>query len=276
VRTWALVVDTWREAFARYTLLGFVVASTLFLLTLTFALNLDIVDGVLAAGSLFGKAFDVSSRPVPVNELVTNSEAAFAGMAYALGLFLAVFTTGSLVPNLSKRGTVDLYLTRPTSRTHVLLARFLGAATVVAANIAYLCGGVFLVVSLKTSVWNFRFLAAGALIFFVFLSYLGLMFLIGALSGSTPLSIMIPYAIYMITMPLAAHQRIEALVDSRLAAGVVRTLYWVLPKSAELGRDMLQLVLGRGTPSLAALATTGAFGLGCLVLGLVCFARKDF
>ena len=54
MKTWALVVDTWREAFARYTLLGFIAVSSLFLLVLTFALNLDIVDGALAAGTLFG------------------------------------------------------------------------------------------------------------------------------------------------------------------------------------------------------------------------------
>ncbi len=276
MKTWALVVDTWREAFARYTLLGFVIASTLFILTLTFALNLDIVDGALAAGSLFGKAFEMPSRSVPIDEVVTTGEAFFAGMAYALGLFLAVFTTGSQVPNLMRRGTVDLYLTRPVSRPHVLLGRFLGAVTVVAANIAYLCGGVFLVVSLKTGVWNFRFLAAGILIFFVFLSYLGLMFLVGALSGSTPLSIMIPYAVYMVTMPLAAHDRIAAAMDSRLAAHVVQGLYWILPKSAELGKEMVELVLGRGTPSPLSLATTGAFGLACLALAVFRFARRDF
>lgn len=276
MRTWALVVDTWREALARYTLLGFLIASTLFILTLTFALNLDIVDGALAAGTLFGKSLELPGRPVAIDEAVTTGEAFFAGMAYALGLFLAVFTTGSQVPNLMRRGTADLYLTRPLSRVHVLLGRFVGAVTLVAANIAYLCGGVFVVISLKTGVWNARFLLAGLLIFFVFLSYLGFMFLVGALSGSTPLSIMVPYALYVISLPLAAHDQISAAMDSRLAARTVEALYWILPKTAELGRDMVQLVLGRGTPAVPTLATTGAFGLVCLVLALLRFSRKDF
>ena len=62
VKTWALIVDTWREALARYTLLGFLVVSSLFLLILTFALNLDIVDGALAAGTLFGKALELPGK----------------------------------------------------------------------------------------------------------------------------------------------------------------------------------------------------------------------
>jgi len=276
VRTWALVVDTWREALARYTLLGFLIASSLYLLTLALALNLDIVDGTLAAASLFGKALEFPHGAAPINEVVLTVEATFTGMAYGLGLFLAVFTTGSQVPNLVRRGTVDLYLSRPLSRTHVLLGRFAGAVTLVAANIAFLCGGTFLVVSLKTGYWNPRFLLAGGMIFLAFFAFLGLMVLVGVLSGSTPLSIMLPYAIYVVSLPLVAHDKIAAAMDSRVAASIVQGLYWVLPKSAELGRDMIQLVLGKGTPSLVAILTTLGFGAACLALAIVLFNRKNY
>jgi ABC-2 type transport system permease protein len=275
VKTWALIVDTWRESFARYTLLGFVAMSTLFLLIVAFALNLDIVDGALAAITLFGHPLDVRTG-TSIDQIVVGGLAAFAGLTYALGVFLAVFTTGSQVPNLVRRGTVDLYLARPLSRTHVLLGRFAGASTLVLANLTYLCGGLFLIVSLKTGVWNTRFLLAGAVIFAVFISFLGFMFLVGVISGSTPLSIMLPYAVYVISMPLAAHQRIEALVDSRLAAQVVNILYWALPKTAELGRAMVRLVLGRGAPGLVPLATTLAFGGVCLTIGAVVLNRRSF
>ena len=275
MKVWALVVDTWREALARYTLLGFLIVSSLFLLVLTFALNLDIVDGSLAAGSLFGKAFDLHGD-TPIETVVTTGESAFAAMLYGLGIFLAIFATGSQVPNLVHRGTVDLYLSRPVARTTLLLGRFAGAVTLVLANLAFLCGGVFIIISLKTGVWNARFLLAGGMIALVFLSYLGFMYLVGVLSGSTPLSIMLPYAIYIIAMPLMAHQHIAAAMDSRLAATVVHGLYWLLPKSAELGRDVVQVVMGKGEPSLVAMGTTLAFGAGCLAAALAIFQRKSY
>ncbi len=276
MRTWALIVDTWREAFARYTLIGFVAVSTLFLLILVFALNLDIVNGTLAAGSLFGQALELHGRTPAVTEVVSGGLAAFAGMTYALGIFLAVFTTGSQVPHLMRRGTVDLYLTRPVSRTHVLLGRFVGASTLVLANLVFLCGGLFVIVSLKTGVWNPRFLLAGLLIFVVFLSFLGFMFLVGVASGSTPLSIMLPYALYVISMPLAAHDRIAAAMDSRFWARFVDGLYWVLPKTAELGKGMVELVLGRGSVSAVQLLTTVGFGAACLALAVIFFNRRNF
>jgi len=276
VKTWALIVDTWREALARYTLLGFLLVSTLFLLTLTFALNLDIVDGSLAAGTLFGKAIEFHHGTRAIDTVVVTGQSIFAGMLYVLGVFLAVFATGSQVPNLQRRGTVDLYLTRPITRTHLLLGRFLGATTLVIVNLLFLCGGVFLIISLKTKVWNPRFLVAMGLILVVFLSFLGFMYLVGVLSSSTSLSIMLPYALYMVSMPLAAHDHIAAAMDSRFWANVVHGLYWVLPKTAEIGRDLTAYVLGRTTPTLTPLASTGAFGAVCLAAAVVIFNRKSF
>lgn len=276
MRTWALVIDTWREALARYTLLGFLAVSILFQLLLIFALNLDIVDGTLAAGTLFGHALELRGRAPAIEQVVATGESAFAGMLYGLGIFLAVFATGSQVPHLIRRGTVDLYLTRPISRSHVLLGRFLGAATLVAANLTFLCGGVFIIISLKTGVWNPRFLTAAGMIFLVFMSFLGFMYLVGVASGSTPLSIMLPYALYVLSMPLAAHERIEAAMDSRFWASVVHSLYWVLPKTSEIGRDMVQTVVGHGGPSGLLLTTTAAFGGACLLGAVVLFNRKSF
>jgi len=276
MKTWALVVDSWREALARYTLLGFVAASTLFLLTVTFALNLDIVDGSLAAATLFGRQLDLDGGGIPVGEIVSGGLAAFAAMTYGLGIFLAVFTTGSQVPNLMRRGTVDLYLSRPTGRTHVLLGRFLGAVTLVAANLLYLCGGLFVVVSLKTGVWNPRFLVAGGLIFATFTSFLGFMYLVGVVSGSTPLSIMLPYAVYVVSMPLVAHDRIAAAMDSRAAAAFVQVLYWILPKTAEIGRDMVRSITEQGGIEAVPLLATLAFGAVCLALAAVIFNRRNF
>lgn len=276
MKTWALIVDTWREALARYTLLGFLLVSTLFLVTLTFALNLDIVDGSLAAGTLFGKAIEFHHGTRAIDTVVVTGQSIFAGMLYVLGVFLAVFATGSQVPNLQRRGTVDLYVTRPVTRTHLLLGRFLGAFTLVTVNLLFLCGGVFVIISLKTGVWNPRFLVAIGIILVVFLSYLGFMYLVGVMSSSTPLSIMLPYALYMVSMPLAAHDNIAAAMDSRFWANVVNGMYWVLPKTAEVGRDLTAYVLGRATPTLMPLATTAAFGAVCLAAAVLLFNRKSF
>lgn len=276
MKTWAVIVDTWREALARYTLLGFAGVSLLFMLILTFALNLDIVDGSLAAGTLFGKALQMRGRTPAIETVVSTGEAVFAGMLYALGIFLAIFAVASQIPNLQRRGTADLYLARPIGRTHLLLARFTGAVTLVTANLLFLCGGVFVIISLKTGVWNIRFLTASFLILAAFLSFLGFTYLVGVLSSSTPLSIMLPYALYMLSLPLSAHDKIAAAMDSKFWANIIHGLYWIFPKSAEVGRDVTMLITGKGTPAWTPLLTTLAFGLACLIAAVAIFRHKDF
>ena len=39
--------------------------------------------------------------------------------------------------------------------------------------------------------------------------------------------------------------------------------------------DMVKLVMGEGAPTLAAMLSTGAFGVVCLALATVLFARKN-
>jgi hypothetical protein len=60
-------------------------------------------------------------------------------------------------------------------------------------------------------------------------------------------------------------------------------LYWVFPKTAELGRATVALVAGnqvfhRAAPPdlLAVYGSTALFGLAALVLSCWIFSRKDF
>src|SRR5690606_8052311 len=81
---------------------------------------------------------------------------------------LALFATGGLVASLLERGQVDLLLSKPLSRRRVLGGRLLGAGAVMLALLVYLLGAVWLVMSLKTGVWNPRFLLAIGVVFAMF------------------------------------------------------------------------------------------------------------
>ena len=272
----ALLVDTLREAKASYTFLIYGILSTLFLLILQFAVSLDIVDGSLAAGTLFGQHVGEKGETVAVETFVGYAEGGFSGVLFAMGFFVSVFAIGSLIPHLVEKGTIDLYLARPVGRTKLLLCRFAGGIVLNAINLFYLVGGTWLILSLKTGVWNERFLVAGTVILATFISFQGFVFLMGVLSGSTPVSIITPYALFLLTGPLALHEKIEALVDSQWAADLVNGLYWVLPKCPEIFQNLLQYTSGQAPLDLAPLASTAAFGLVCFAFALLRFGRRDY
>jgi len=284
VKAWlASVEEVFREASARWTLLAYFALSSLFILTFALAVNLDIVDGALAGARLFGKTVDLGGEKVDMDRLVLGFETGFSGFLYMLGTFLALFATAHLVPRLQEKGTIDLYLSRPVGRTKLLLSRYCGGLLLAAANLLYLFGAIWLIVVWKTGIAHPRFFLGGVVILFGIAAMLALAFLIGVVTSSTAVSLMVTYAIFFFAALLSAREKIAAAVSSEWSAGLIRALYWIFPKTAELGRATVALVSGgetfRGLEQIDALAVFGSTGVfGLLALGLAAwrFSRKDF
>lgn len=282
MRAWAASVEeVFREASARWTLLAYFALSTLFILIFALAVNLDIVDGVLAGAKLFGKEVDLAGEKIDMDRLVLGFETGFSGVLYMLGTFLALFATAHLVPRLQEKGTIDLYLSRPVSRTKLLLSRYSGGLLLAAANLVYLIGSIWLIVFWKTGVAHPRFLLGGVVILFTIACLVAFAFLIGVVTSSTAVSLMVTYAIFFFAALLAAREKIAAAVSSEFSANLVRVLYWIFPKTAELGRATVSLVSGgmHGVGPEAPFgvyASTAIFGIVSLALASWRFSRKDF
>jgi ABC-2 type transport system permease protein len=279
----ASIEDVFREAAARWTLVAYFALSTLFILIFAFAVNLDIVNGALAGARIFGRSVRIGPADVDLDRLVLGFEAGFSGFLYVVGTFLAIFATAHLVPRLQEKGTVDLYLSRPVGRVSLILSRYVAGLLLAAANVVYLIGSVWLVVVVKTRVVHPRFLLAGAIVLFGIAALLAFAFLVGVVTSSTGVSIMATFGLFFLGAILVAHAKIEAAVSTEWAAQTVRALYWILPKTAELGRAVVALVLGTVGPprireglTLAPFVTTGLFGAASLFLAAWLFRRKDF
>ncbi|HYO77655.1 MAG TPA: ABC transporter permease subunit, partial [Thermoanaerobaculia bacterium] len=222
-------------------------------------------------------------NPVNIERLVLGFESTFSGLLFGLCTFLAIFATAHLVPRMQEKGTIDLYLSRPVSRVKLLMSRYVAGLILAGSNVIYLMGSIWLIVVWKTGVANPRFLMAGSIIFLIIAVLLAFAFLIGVVTSSTAVSIMASYGIFFFGLMLAAHERIAAAVSKEWQAWLIETLYWVFPKSAELGQAVVAFVGGEELPakvlealSPAPFVTTAAFGAVCLVLASWLFTKKEF
>jgi ABC-type transport system involved in multi-copper enzyme maturation permease subunit len=279
----ASVQEVFREAAARWTLIAYFALSSLFILVFAAAVNLDVVDGALAGAKLFGQSVDLPDRQIEIDRLVLGFESGFSGFLYLVGTFLALFATAHLVPRLQEKGTIDLYLSRPIGRARLLLSRYAGGLLLAASNVAYLIGSMWLIVVWKTHVLHPRFLLSGVIILFTIATLMALAFLIGVVTSSTGVSLMATYAVFFFAAILTAHDKISAAVSTELAARIVEGLYWVLPKTAELGQATVALVAGADAPErlaninhFAIYGSTALFGAASLALASWLFSRKDF
>ncbi|MCU1348353.1 MAG: hypothetical protein JWO56_1383 [Acidobacteria bacterium] len=278
----ANIEDVWREAAARWTLLAYFFLSTIFLIIVASAINLDIVDGTLAGAKLFGRNVNVHET-INVEKMVLGFESGFSGFLAVFCTFLAIFATAHLVPRLQEKGTIDLYLSRPVSRTWLLMSRYIAGLMLAGSNVLYLVGTIWLMVIWKTGVVHPRFLLGGVVIMFIVATMLAFAFFIGVVTSSTAVSIMATYGIFFFGVALAGHAHFEAAVSQQWLANTIKSLYWILPKTAELTQAVIAFVSGDQAPSVLAktlapapFLTTAAFMIACLALAAWRFQRKEF
>ncbi|HSP13915.1 MAG TPA: ABC transporter permease [Thermoanaerobaculia bacterium] len=280
----ANIEDVMREAAARWTLIAYFFLSSIFIIIFASAINLDIVNGTLAGAKLFGKDVQMhGGSEISIERLVLGFESGFSAVLYFLCTFLAIFATAHLVPRLQEKGTIDLYLSRPVSRVKLLLSRYVAGLLLAASNVIYLLGSIWLIVMWKTHVVHPRFFLGGVIIMFVIATLLAFAFLIGVITSSTAVSIMGTYGIFFFAVMLVAHDRIAAAVSKEWQAWLIQTLYWIVPKTAELGQAVVAFVGGEQMPermrnvlTLAPFLSTAGFAVACLVLASWVFHRKEF
>jgi ABC-type transport system involved in multi-copper enzyme maturation permease subunit len=274
MRFLAIIAYTLRESFAKKTFIAFFVVITITHLLFLFALNVDLVSGGMAAVQLFGK--DVEQEIEKLRKIVIGIESGLALAMYGAGIFLAIFATASLVPNMLEKGSVDLLLSRPFARWQLLLGRYLGALSIVAINVAFLIGGAWLILSIKTGFWHTPFLASGLIIILVFGVLYAIMTFVGVTARNSGVSIIAAYLVIFFSPLLLARDKIYALLSQKIYQWLLDGIYYMTPRTAELGNITRVLVAGETvaswTPLFQSLAVGAAFLLGAIYV----FEKKDF
>jgi ABC-2 type transport system permease protein len=282
----ANIEDVMREASARWTLIAYFFLSSIFIIIFASAINLDIVDGTLAGARLFGhQARTNEISPLQFEKLVIEFESGFSAVLYGFCTFLAIFATAHLVPRLQEKGTIDLYLARPVGRVRLLLSRYIAGLVLAGSNIVYLFGTIWVLVVWKTHVVHPRFILAAAINLLIVATMLAFAFVIGVITSSTGVSIMSTYALFFISPALLGLKKISAAFSKEWQVWLTDWMYWIVPKSVELGQAIFAYVGGEALPHRlqetihvgpAIYLSTAGFAVACLVLASMLFTRKEF
>jgi hypothetical protein len=283
-----IVLLTARELWAKKVVLGLLAVSTLVIVMVTFALNLEVVDGTLAGLRIFGAEVSAPSGGgagegdagtealrSALESLVFGVQALVAGAAYWLGTLLGLFATAPLFTSLVERGHVDLLLAKPMSRTQLLAGHVLAVWLSVAALAVYLLGGVWLAMSVKSGIWNPRFLLSIAVVTAMFgVMYAAVVFM-GVWTQSTALALIVTYGLLFVSLVLAPGETLAEQL-TRTWRPVYWGFYHVLPNFAEVTTVVSRLSQGKAIPSWYPFASSVGFGAALYAGAAVLFRRKDF
>lgn len=271
--TAALIRDTLREALFRWVFWGLFGLSTLFILFFLFIMRIDVVEGARATISLFGQS---TGKAMEVARLVRQVHGGIASFLYSMAMFLAVFASAGLMPAALERGRIELLVSKPVRRWHLLLARYAANLLVVTFNVCYLIAGVWLVFGWKTGVWHSTFLYAILTTTFMFAVLLTVVALVSVLTESEALATMIPFGLMVMSPILAQQQIMMKLLGSQWSRNVWKGLYQALPKFFDVGRINMDLVLGRTVGNWAPVWSSAAFAVIVLAAALYSFQKRDF
>lgn len=273
IATIALIRDTFREALARKIFWGLFGLSTLMILFFLFLMRIDVVEGALATVTLFGRTMD---RTTDVDRLVRGTYAGIATFLYTWGMFLAVFASAGLIPSVLEPGRIELLLSKPVSRTHILLGRYAGNVLVVSANISYLVVGVWLIFGWKTGIWSKSFLLSIVTTIFVFAVLLTVVVLVGVLFESAALATMITVGLMILSPILAQTSTVNRLLSSEWSRQLWNGIYYALPKVYDMGKMTLDMIARGKFDSWMPIWSSGMFAVVVLGTALFVFQKRDF
>lgn len=270
--TVALVVDTFREALARKIFWGFFFSSTALIAFFVFIMKVDVVAGALATVTIFGQTHQTQQ----VDELVRGVQQGLAAFLYTIGMFLAVFASAGLISAVFEPGRIELLLSKPVRRVHILMGRYLGNLLVIAVNLFYLVLGIWLIFGWKVGIWRPGFLWSSVFTLFTFAVLLTVILFMGVLWESTAVTVLGTFGVMILAAVVSTHSQLVKLLSSETSRNVVRTLYYILPKPVDIGRIAGEVSRGMPVTDWMPIWSTALFGFVMLSLSLYLFQRKNF
>jgi ABC-type transport system involved in multi-copper enzyme maturation permease subunit len=108
----------------------------------------------------------------------------------AIATLVSIVLTAFFIPNMLRKGTIDLLIVKPIHRVTLLLYKFIGGMTFIFLNTTVAVGGVWLALSLRSGIWAFSFLLSIFLITFFFAILYAMSTLFAVLTKSPIVSIL--------------------------------------------------------------------------------------
>jgi len=235
-----LAILTIREAILKGTLIFYFAFGNLVILFFAIAISSTQVDGNTVL-TLFGKemGFQAFGNMGPVDFILYQLFQASTQSVILLGMF----ATAGLIPSMIEKGTVELYLSKPISRTEIFLSRSLGACAGIGANLLYFAIGIWLVFGIKVGVWHWGYLLASLMAIVIFIFYYSIVAFTALVARGSGFAIMLAF---MYTFFSGALERREAtlyqLWDSEIYHRALDALYYATPQLSGMMNSANRLI----------------------------------
>ncbi len=258
--------DTWREFVQRKGLILFGILTFVSILIVLASQNLNLQF------STEGADFDTPLRDDLVDSALLGGVSVFLGFL----VFVAVLATSGLIPRMIERGRAEYWLSKPVARPTLIGFKIL-AIWIVYSGVL-LIGGVLVVASaaavhgiFSSGTW---FVLLGSIV--TFFIWLAIIAFVGVLTGSQASAMIAAFITWFAQWLLSQRDGLFGVVEWPVVEGIADVLYYVLPKTNEIGTLVLDYAGGRDVVTWLPLWSSVLFGLVLTFLTLWRFKQKEF
>jgi hypothetical protein len=149
--------------------------------------------------SLFFGALPVFTQGVPLGVQLFGLETVLInGIGSWIAILISVVITAFFIPNMLRKGTVDMLIVKPVHRTTLLLYKYVGGLLFILINTTIAVGGVWLALSYRSGIWVPGFLISIPVITFFFAILYSVSTLFGVLTRSPIVSILMTLGVWFV------------------------------------------------------------------------------
>ena len=216
-----------------------------------------------------------------------------------LVLLVGMIITAFFIPNMLRKGSVDLLISKPIGRTQLLVYKYVGGLTFVFLLSAFTVGGIWLALAVRSGYWNPDFLWAIPILTFTFAVLYAMSTLVAVVTRSAVAAMLLTvgfaFFLFVVGQIKSGYDDVRAerpdAERSAWVGPVIDTTHDVLPRTRELDVLTRRLISeGTLTPATQRLAVQAAgppapllatFGVSlahiALMLAAACwwFGRRD-
>lgn len=222
------------------------------------------------------------------------------GLGGAIALLIGLIITSFFIPNMLRKGSVDLFISKPIGRSQLLIYKYIGGLTFVFLVTTFTVGGIWLVIALRSGFWDPSFLAVIPILTFTFAIVYAMSTVVAVFTRSAIAAMVLSIG-FMLMLYIVG--QVKTIFDAIRAAGrtermpdwaftLVDTLNNCLPRYKDLDKLTSKLI-AEGTLTEGELRAqqlgliqmpswTGTFGVSLifivLLLAISCwrFNRRDY
>jgi ABC-type transport system involved in multi-copper enzyme maturation permease subunit len=121
-------------------------------------------------------------------------------------MLLGVVITAFFIPNMLRKGSIDLLLTKPLHRATLLLFKYIGGLLFVFLNLLVVVVGIWLVLGLRTGIWSWGFLVSIPALTLYFAVLYAVSALVGVLTRSPIVCILVSVGFWLLLWAVGTGQ----------------------------------------------------------------------